>query len=100
MRKNAFIELINTASREGDYIFAPVGAVAALAGIDERAKLTPVQSRQITEFVSDLSWQLAPNPVVTGLPLAWNQEVTLYPAIPAKSSSRIFPDYFDCFTWR
>jgi uncharacterized tellurite resistance protein B-like protein len=82
--KYAFNELINTASREGDYIFAPVGAVAALAGIDERAKLTPVQSRQITEFVSDLSWQLAPNPVVTGLPLAWNQEVTLYPAIPGE----------------
>jgi len=84
--KRLFDELVSTASREGDYVFAPVGALAALAGIDERAKLTAVQSRQITNLVSDLSWQLAPNPDLTGLPLAWNQEVTLYSAIPGEIS--------------
>lgn len=83
--KPAFDELVTTASREGDYIFTPVGVLAALAGIDERAKLTAGQSRQVAELVSGLGWQLAPNPEVTGLPLAWNQELALYPAIPGEA---------------
>lgn len=80
--KTAFDEIVAAASRESDYVFAPVGVLAALAGIDERAKLTAGQSRQVAELVTGLGWQLAPNPEVTGLPLAWNQELALYPAIP------------------
>lgn len=80
--KAAFDDIIAAAAREGDYVFAPVKVFAALAGIDERAKLTGGQSRQIAELVIGLGWQLAPNPEVTGLPLAWNQELALYPAIP------------------
>jgi uncharacterized tellurite resistance protein B-like protein len=82
--KSAFDEIVATASREGDYVFAPVGVLAAIAGIDERAKLTVGQSRQVAELVTSLGWQLAPNPEVTGLPLAWNQELALYPAIPGE----------------
>ncbi|WP_348546916.1 TerB N-terminal domain-containing protein [Chthoniobacter sp.] len=81
----AFDELVAAAPREGDYIFAPVSVLAALAGIDERAKLTAGQSRQVAELVLGLGWQLAPNPDVTGLPLAWNQELALYASIPGES---------------
>lgn len=83
--KSTFDELVTTASREGDYVFTPVSVLAGLAGIDERAKLTVGQSRQVAELVSGLGWQLAPNPEVTGLPLAWNQELALYPAIPGET---------------
>lgn len=84
--KPAFDEIITTASRDGDYIFTPVGVLAELAGIDERAKLTAGQSREVAELVSGLGWQFAPNPEITGLPLVWVQEVALYPAIPGESS--------------
>jgi uncharacterized tellurite resistance protein B-like protein len=39
----------------------------------------------VADLVSGLGWQLAPNPEVTGLPLAWNQEVALYAAIPGEA---------------
>jgi hypothetical protein len=82
--KPAFDELVCNGSREGDYIYVHVGTLAALAGIEERATLTAVQSRQIGDLVSELSWQIAPDPEITGLPLAWNQEVVLYPMIPGE----------------
>jgi uncharacterized tellurite resistance protein B-like protein len=81
----AFDELVAAAPREEDYVFAPVSVLAELAGIDERTKLTAGQSRQVADLVSGLGWQFAPNPEVTGLPLAWNQEVALYAAIPGEA---------------
>lgn len=81
----AFDEIVAAAPREDDYVFAPVSALAGLVGIDERAKLTTGQSRQVVDLVSGLGWQLAPNSDVTGLPLAWNQEVALYVAIPGEA---------------
>jgi uncharacterized tellurite resistance protein B-like protein len=83
--KPAFDEMIATAANEGDYTFTPVSVIATLAGIDERAKLTAGQSKQVAELILGLGWQFAPNPEVTGLPLAWNQELALYPAIPGET---------------
>jgi tellurite resistance protein len=70
--------ILAAAPKEGDYRFVPTAALASLAEIPERAKLTAAQSRQVVEFVNALGWQLAPDPGITGLPLAWNQEVTLF----------------------
>ncbi len=82
----AFDEFVASAPREDDYVFAPVGALATMAGIEERTKLSTAQSRQVADLVSGLGWQLAPNPEVTGIPLAWNQELALYAAIPGETS--------------
>jgi len=82
--KSAFDELLTNAPREEDYTFLPTAALAALAGVPERPKLTTAQSRQIAELVIGLGWQLAPNPEITALPLAWNQELALYRAIPGE----------------
>ena len=76
--RTAFDELLSNAPIEGDYSFVPTASLASLADIPERAKLTTVQSRQVTELVAGLGWQLAPDPEITGLPLAWNQELALY----------------------
>jgi tellurite resistance protein len=76
--KAAFETLIGNAPKEGDYTFVPTAALASLAEIPERAKLTAVQSRQLLEVVSELGWELAPNPEVTGLSLAWNQELAIF----------------------
>lgn len=78
--KSAFDEALANAPREGDYAFLPTAILATLADIPERAKLSIAQSRQIGEIASQLGWQIAPDPQITGLPLAWNQELALYAA--------------------
>jgi hypothetical protein len=77
--KPIFDEVIAASPREDECNFVPTSALATLVGIDKRTKLTAAQSRQVVELTSGLSWQLAPDPQITGLPLAWNQEVALYP---------------------
>lgn len=78
--KPAFDELIDHASREGDYIFLPTAVIAALAGIPERTKLTTAHSRELAEMAEGLGWAVAPDARITGLPLSWNQELALYRA--------------------
>jgi len=85
--KSAFDELLTNAPHEEDYIFVPTASLAAVSGIPERPKLTTAQSRQIVELAFDLGWQLAPNPLITALPLAWNQELALYRAVPEDQSA-------------
>jgi tellurite resistance protein len=70
--------ILAAAPKDGDYTFVPTAALASLAEIPERAKLTAAQSRQVVELVNGLGWQVAPDPGITGLPLAWNQEITLF----------------------
>ncbi len=76
----AFDELVAHAPKEGDYTFLPTAALATLAGIPERAKLTAAQGRDVSEMIDGLGWNLAPDPRITGLPLAWDQELALYRA--------------------
>ena len=76
--ESAFDSVLTAAPMEADYRFLPVAALASLIDIPERAKLTTVQSGQLVEFVTELGWQIAPNPGITGLPLAWTQEVVLF----------------------
>lgn len=81
--------ILAAAPKEGDYRFVPTAALASLAEIPERAKLTAAQSRQVVDFVNALGWQLAPDPGITGLPLAWNQEVTLFrPALSQQTTAQ------------
>lgn len=79
-RKEAFEQLLAAAPHEEEFIFLPTASVAVLAGVSERGKLTVAQSRDLSQLVRDLGWRLAPDPLVTGLPLAWNQELAVYPA--------------------
>lgn len=85
--KTAIDELLATAPREGDYTFLPTSLLAMLAGIPERAKLTTAHSREMAEISEGAGWHLAPDPRITGLPLAWNQELALYRAIPAQQAA-------------
>lgn len=85
--KAEFGELLTGAPREGDYAFVPTGALAALAELPERPKLTTAHSRHLTEIIDDLGWHVAPDPRITGLPLAWNQELALYLATPGQHAS-------------
>lgn len=78
--KAAFDEVLANAPREGDYAFLPTAVLATLADIPERPKLSIAQSRQMGEIAKQLGWQIAPDPQITGLPLAWNQELALYVA--------------------
>jgi tellurite resistance protein len=76
--KPAFNEIVANAPREGDYVFVPTAMLATLVGIAERARLTVVHSREIAEIAETLGWEIAPDPRITGLPLAWNQELAIY----------------------
>lgn len=78
--KPAFDTLLNNSPQEGDYTFVPTAALAAVVDIPERPKLTAAQSQQLVELVNNLGWQLAPDPALTGLALAWNQELALFRA--------------------
>ena len=78
--KPAFDELIDQASREGDFIFLPTSVMATLSGIPERAKLTTAHSRELADTAEGLGWAIAPDARITGLPLSWNQELALYRA--------------------
>jgi hypothetical protein len=80
--KHAFEEMLKSGSQEGDYVFIPAGVLGAMLEIEQRPKLTVGHSRQISDLVRGLGWQLAPSPEVTGLPLSWNQELALYPGLP------------------
>ncbi len=80
--REAFDELLTDLPREEDQVFVPAGTLAALAGVGERAKLTSVQSQQVVTLALGLGWNLAPDPVLLGLPLSWSQELVLYPAGP------------------
>ena len=90
-RKQSFEQLLVTAPREGDYVFVPTGSLAGLTSLSERPKLTFAQSREVSQLVKDLGWRLAPDPQVTGLPLAWNQEVALYSAVADKQIANDLP---------
>ena len=89
--KSAFAELLASAPREGDYTFVPTAMLATLAGVPERAKLTAAHSREVAEIADGLGWHLAPDPRITGLPLAWNQELALYGAIPGQVETEGLP---------
>ncbi|HPA20592.1 MAG TPA: TerB N-terminal domain-containing protein [Verrucomicrobiae bacterium] len=77
--RDAFDGLLGSAPREGDLAFLPSGQIAAMAGVDERARLTLAQSKQVAELARQLGWRMAPDPRQSGLPLAWSQEVALRP---------------------
>lgn len=70
--------IITGCEKEGDLFFLPVSVMAELFGIAFREKLTLTQSRKLAEHIDGLGYQLAPDPRVTGLPLAWNQECAVY----------------------
>ncbi len=77
--RGAFDQLLAGSPREGGYVCVPAGTLAALAGVGERAKLTGAQSQQAVTLARGLGWNVAPDPALTGLPLAWTQEVVLFP---------------------
>jgi uncharacterized tellurite resistance protein B-like protein len=79
-------ELLGSAPTESGFPLVIVGTLASALGIAERVKLTPTQSRQIAETISSAGWQIAPSPMLSGLTLSWNQEVTLFPGTPSKNS--------------
>ena len=81
--KSTFDELLANVPREGDYIFVPTAMLATLVGVAERAKLTIAHSREVAEIAETLGWQVAPDPRITSLPLAWNQELAVYPVVTA-----------------
>jgi tellurite resistance protein len=77
-----FNELLGASVREGEYTFTNVSLIASLAGIPQREKLAISSSREIAVTIESLGWNIAPDPRITGLPLAWNQEVALYQLSP------------------
>ncbi|MFN2541383.1 MAG: TerB N-terminal domain-containing protein [Chthoniobacterales bacterium] len=78
----SFNELLANSPGEGDYKFMSVATLASLADITERAKLTTTNSRDVALLTESLGWRLAPDTRITGLPLAWNQELALYQVSP------------------
>ena len=78
----SFNELLANSPTDGDYTFMPAATLASLAGIAERAKLTTTNSRDVAVLAESLGWHLAPDTRITGLPLAWNQELALYQMSP------------------
>lgn len=90
-RKQSFEQLLTAAPHEGDYTFVPTASLAIISGLSERPKLTFAQSRDIASLVKDLGWRLAPDPQITGLTLAWNQELALYRAAPEEHITEDLP---------
>lgn len=89
--KSAFSEILANSPREGDYTFVPTAMLATLAGVPERARLTAAHSREVAEMTSELGWHLGPDPRITGIPLAWNQELALFSAIQGQSEAKGSP---------
>lgn len=84
-------ELLAAAPSESGFVLMPVATLATLAGIPERPKLTPTQSRQILNMLAGLGRTFAPNPELTGIPLAWEQEVALLRDDPTLNSGAHLP---------
>ena len=73
-----FDTLLSGAHQELGYFFIQTGTLADLAGIEKRGKLSPAQSRELSEFVDGLGFSLAPDARFTGVPLTWDQELILF----------------------
>lgn len=83
-----FEGVLATAPQESGYYFVQTGTLAGLLGIGERSKLSSAQSRDISEFVEGLGYALAPDSRLTGISLAWNQELALFVA-PEKPAEQL-----------
>ena len=94
--KSALAEILANSPREGDYTFVPTAMLATLAGVPERAKLTTAHSREVAEITGELGWHLAPDPRITGLPLAWNQELALFGATRGSQRRKAPPGQCVC----
>jgi len=74
----AWSQLMADCEKEGEFAYLPVAAATELFGVPYKEKLTLVQSRKLAENVEGIGYQIAPDPRITSLPLAWNQECVVY----------------------
>ena len=85
----AWRDLIDAAPKEDGFVFCRVGSMAEIADISERARLTLGQSQRVAALARDFGWEVAPSPTATGISLAWDQEVVLYPSVPGEAVSEL-----------
>ena len=71
-------ELLANSPTEGGVALVMVGTLASLFGVPERTKLSAAQSRTLVDMLSSAGWDIAPNPSLSGIPLAWTQEIALF----------------------
>ncbi len=72
-----FAEALQACPETSRIRFMPVGILAGLLGIGERAALTQGQSDEVAALVESLGYTIAPHPQILNLPLAWTQEVAI-----------------------
>ncbi|MBB5350678.1 putative tellurite resistance protein B-like protein [Haloferula luteola] len=83
-----FAETLQTCPEFDGIHFIPVGLLAGLLGIGERATLTQRQSEDLAALVESFGYTIAPHPVILNLPLAWNQEVALAACAETPTTSK------------
>ena len=79
--KSEFTSILASAAQEGEFQILPVAPLAEMIGLAEKPKLTASDSMKLGEALTGLGYSIAPDTRFSGVPLAWNQEVTIVPFV-------------------
>ncbi len=86
--RTEFEAILAAAPKDSDCTFVQTGTLAELIGIEERARLSLAQCQALSEFVNGLGHALAPDVRLTGVTLAWNQELVVFVS-PSQPSEQL-----------
>ena len=79
--KTDFTNILVSAAQDGEFQILPVAPLAEMIGLPEKPKLTVSDSIKLCEALTGLGYSILPDTRLSGIPLAWNQEVAIVPTV-------------------
>lgn len=83
----AWDEAASEAPTVGSFCLIPVSKLAAIAGIDQKPKLSMADSRLVSTLVRSFQRHLEPDPELTGERLEWVSHVSVFTADDSESAA-------------
>lgn len=71
-------EVVTTHAREDGFSLTPLSKLAEIQGFEQRERLTPAQSRALSQTAEDIGLAIVPDARITGRAYAWSDEVVIF----------------------